>query len=79
MSSNQDWIIDYHPKCKDLFIGTAGSFHAWKFMPNIGKYMVQGLARTLSNELALKWAWDRETTGGAACSHYIPKQDLKDL
>ncbi|KAI8625007.1 sarcosine oxidase [Xylariaceae sp. FL1651] len=78
MSPNQDWIIDYHPSCKDLFIATAGSFHAWKFMPNIGKYVVQGLLGTLSNDLARKWAWDREPTG-AACSHYIPEQDLKDF
>jgi sarcosine oxidase/L-pipecolate oxidase len=78
VSPNQDWVIDYHPKCENLFIGSAGSFHAWKFMPNIGKYVVQGLTKTLDEGKARKWAWDRENKG-AACAHYIPSRDLKDI
>lgn len=41
VSRNQDFIIDYHPKCENLVIATAGSFHSMKFLPTIGKNVVQ--------------------------------------
>ncbi|KAK4141815.1 putative sarcosine oxidase [Dichotomopilus funicola] len=66
VSPNQDLIIDYHPKCANLVIASAGSFHSWKFLPNIGEYVVKRIFNTLDEDLVRKWAWDRENTG-AAC------------
>jgi sarcosine oxidase/L-pipecolate oxidase len=37
LSPKQDFIIDYHPHCRNLVIAGAGSFHSWEFLPTIGK------------------------------------------
>ncbi|KAK4032194.1 putative sarcosine oxidase protein [Parachaetomium inaequale] len=78
VSPNQDFVIDYHPHCNNLIIAGAGSFHSWKFLPTIGKYVVQRIMGTLDEPLARKWAWDRENVG-AACEMYIPTRDVKNI
>ncbi|KAE9378260.1 sarcosine oxidase [Stipitochalara longipes BDJ] len=78
VTPNQDFIISSHPNCKNLYIATGGSFHGWKFMPTIGKYVVQMLDGTLDKEKTRRWAWDRGNEG-AACVMYIPTRDLKDI
>ncbi|KAK4449070.1 putative sarcosine oxidase protein [Podospora aff. communis PSN243] len=78
VSPNQDFIIDYHPKCKNLVIASAGSFHSWKFLPNIGEYVVKRVFNTLEEDLVRKWAWDRENTG-SACEMYDPSRDMKAI
>ena len=78
VSPNQDFVIDYHPHCNNLIIAGAGSFHSWKFLPTIGKYVVQRIMGTLDESLARKWAWDRENVG-AACEMYIPTRDVKNI
>jgi sarcosine oxidase / L-pipecolate oxidase len=77
-SPNQDFIIDYHPKCKNLVIASAGSFHSWKFLPNIGEYVVKRVFNTLEEDLVRKWAWNRENTG-SACEMYDPSRDMKAI
>ena len=59
-------------------IATAGSFHGWKFLPNIGKYIVQRIFGTLEESLARKWAWDRKNMG-SACEMYDPTRDMKAI
>lgn len=78
VTPNQDFIISPHPACKGLYIAGGGSFHSWKFLPTIGKYVVQMLKGQLASEPAEKWAWDRKDEG-AACEMYIPQKDLKDF
>ncbi|GES64638.1 FAD dependent oxidoreductase [Aspergillus terreus] len=50
-----DFIFDYHPEHKNLFIATGGSGHAFKFLPVMGKYIVGSLERKLPTELLEKW------------------------
>ncbi|EAW13713.1 NAD(P)/FAD-dependent oxidoreductase [Aspergillus clavatus NRRL 1] len=50
-----DFICDYHPDHKNLFIATGGSGHAFKFLPVLGKYIVGSLERKLPDELLEKW------------------------
>jgi sarcosine oxidase / L-pipecolate oxidase len=78
VTPNQDWVIDSHPKCKNLYIAGGGSFHSWKFLPTVGAYVVQKLAGTLDEEKSARWAWDREDSGGA-CIMYIPTRDVKNI
>ncbi|KAH8907954.1 nucleotide-binding domain-containing protein [Coniochaeta sp. PMI_546] len=78
VNPNQDFIIDYHPKCENLVIATAGSFHSWKLLPTIGKYVVQKIFGTLEEDLARKWAWDR-VNSGSACEMYEPTRDMKTI
>lgn len=77
-SPNQDFIIDYHPNCENLVIATAGSFHRWKFLPTIGKYVVQKIFGTLEEDLAREWAWDRVNSGSAR-EMYEPTRDMKTI
>ncbi|KAK9452956.1 FAD dependent oxidoreductase [Dipodascopsis uninucleata] len=56
----QDFIFDYKPDVKNMFIATGGSGHAFKFLPVLGKYAVGCLERTLSSDLLEKFAWREE-------------------
>lgn len=78
VTPDQDWVITPHPKCGNLYVATAGSFHGWKFLPIIGSYVTRMLHGKLDEEQTRRWAWDRQTRG-SACPMYIPTRDLKDL
>ncbi|KAF6823315.1 sarcosine oxidase [Colletotrichum musicola] len=55
-----DFIMDYHPDYKNLFVGGAGSGHAFKFLPVLGEYMSLALKRRLPPNLASKWRFRTE-------------------
>ncbi|KAI1768637.1 sarcosine oxidase [Hypoxylon sp. FL1150] len=74
---DEDWIISPHPASKNLYIAAGGSFHGYKFLPIIGKYIVQMLDGKLSEEHTRKWAWDRDLT--PRVTKYTPRGDLKDI
>ncbi len=78
ITPNQDFIISPHPHSRNLHIATGGSFHGWKFLPIIGKYVVQSLDGELEKELMERWAWDREQKGSAH-ETVMPRRELKDL
>jgi sarcosine oxidase/L-pipecolate oxidase len=78
ITPNQDFIISSHPRCKRLYIATGGSFHGWKFLPIIGKYVVQMLDGTLDESRVKRWAWDRDQKGSAH-DKIMPKRELKDV
>ncbi|KAI0863938.1 DAO-domain-containing protein [Xylaria cubensis] len=52
-----DWIIDYHPSYRNLFIATGGSGHAFKFLPIIGEKVVDCLVGRCPEEFREKWKW----------------------
>lgn len=52
-----DWIIDYHPSYKNLFIATGGSGHAFKFLPILGDKIVNCLLGRCPEEFRDKWKW----------------------
>ncbi|KAJ2897623.1 putative atp synthase subunit beta protein [Zalerion maritima] len=56
---SEEFIISPHTACKNLYIATAGSFHGFKFLPILGKYVVQMLEGTLGEEERKKWGWDK--------------------
>ncbi|KAK3988903.1 FAD dependent oxidoreductase [Cladorrhinum sp. PSN332] len=60
VTPTRDFIVSPHSGVHDLFIATGGSFHGFKFLPIIGKYVVQMLSDELDPALQKKWAWDRE-------------------
>ncbi|KJK63999.1 FAD dependent oxidoreductase [Aspergillus parasiticus SU-1] len=55
-----DFILDYHPQHKNMFIATGGSGHAFKFLPVIGKYVVGCFEKNLSQDLLQKWKFPTE-------------------
>ena len=56
---------------------TCGSFHGWKFLPVLGKYVVLMLEGNLDPSLAEKWAWDRELPPTDKHSTW-PRVELRD-
>jgi glycine/D-amino acid oxidase-like deaminating enzyme len=60
VTPSEDFIISPHTACEGLFVATCGSFHGFKFLPVLGKYVVKMLSGALDLELQKRWAWDRE-------------------
>ncbi|KFA69532.1 hypothetical protein S40285_07268 [Stachybotrys chlorohalonatus IBT 40285] len=78
VTPTQDPIICEHPHAKNLYLATGGSFHSWKFLPILGKYIAQMIKGTLDPELAEKWAWDREDNGSAH-EGLLPTREMRDV
>ncbi|KAJ9121575.1 hypothetical protein QFC22_002194 [Naganishia vaughanmartiniae] len=53
-----DWLIDWHPKKQNLLFATAGCGHAFKFLPNIGREIVNKIEGTLAPALDNKWRFE---------------------
>jgi sarcosine oxidase/L-pipecolate oxidase len=59
-----DFLIDYHPRYKGLFVATGGSGHAFKFLPVIGERVVECLLGRTPEDFQGKWKWpDRVPEG----------------
>ncbi|KAK3316793.1 FAD dependent oxidoreductase [Apodospora peruviana] len=78
VTPSEDFIISPHSACPGLYIATCGSFHGFKFLPVIGKYVVQMLEGQLDSALGDKWAWGRELP--TVVSHKkLSNVELRDL
>ncbi|KAF2731752.1 sarcosine oxidase [Polyplosphaeria fusca] len=55
-----DFLIDYHPKWKGLFVATGGAGHAFKFLPVIGDAIVQCVVGRMPDEFKGRWEWPAE-------------------
>ncbi|KAI1336075.1 sarcosine oxidase [Xylariaceae sp. FL0016] len=73
---DEDWVISPHPS-RNLYIASGGSFHAWKFIPVVGKLVVQILDDQMSAEHCRRFAWDRNYT--PVVTTYTPRKDLKNV
>jgi sarcosine oxidase/L-pipecolate oxidase len=83
ITPSQDQLITKHPhlKLSNLYLAVGGSFHSWKFLPIIGKYVVNVLDG-ISNgaEKDARWRWKTgERQGRGAHEKVIPKRELRDF
>ncbi|KAJ7176133.1 FAD dependent oxidoreductase [Mycena crocata] len=81
-SIDDDWVIGYYPGSeKSLLIATGGSGHGYKFLPVIGKLVVDSIEDKLSEELSAKFAVDRsKNQNKTRAAGSIPQElVLKDL
>jgi glycine/D-amino acid oxidase-like deaminating enzyme len=78
MSASDDWFVTPHPASKNLYIATVGSWHSYKFLPTVGKYVVKMLEGQLDDEQRRRWAWDREP-GDDSGNQYWPRRDWRDI
>ncbi|KAK7207695.1 FAD dependent oxidoreductase [Myxozyma melibiosi] len=53
----KDFLFDYKPGVKNLFVASGGSGHGLKFLPIIGKYAVGCFERSLDKSLLEKFSW----------------------
>lgn len=81
ISPDQSQLICRHPsdQLSNLYFATAGSFHSWKFLPNIGKYIANVL-NGVSNgaERDTVWAWKTSFSDRGAHEKVLPKGELRD-
>ena len=61
-----DFLVDYHPQYKGLFLATGGSGHAFKFLPVIGEEVVGVLeGKVEKGGIRALWKWrDKKVEGG---------------
>ncbi|KAJ7691752.1 FAD dependent oxidoreductase [Mycena rosella] len=59
-SRDGDWVVGYHPQSdRSLVFATAGSGHAFKFLPVMGRLVADAIEDRLSPDLVAKFAVDR--------------------
>jgi glycine/D-amino acid oxidase-like deaminating enzyme len=78
LTPSKDFIISPHSECDGLYVATCGSFHGFKFLPILGKYVVEMLDGNLEPALKERWAWDRKLPPTEKNTHW-PWKELKDL
>ncbi|KAF5322107.1 hypothetical protein D9619_001973 [Psilocybe cf. subviscida] len=61
-SPDGDWVIGRYPMDESLILATAGSGHAYKFLPVIGKLVADLVEDKMEPELAAKFAVNREVS-----------------
>ncbi|EEY22005.1 conserved hypothetical protein [Verticillium alfalfae VaMs.102] len=52
-----DFLVDYHPGWRGLFLATAGSGHGFKFLPIIGDHIVDCVEGRRPEAFDDKWRW----------------------
>lgn len=72
------FIISPHPKHRNLKLAVGGSAHGFKFLPVIGRYIVDMMEGTLDAEIARKWRW-RPGASSALNAHPLPTIDLSSV
>ena len=57
-----DFVVDYHPHWRGLFVATGGSGHAFKFLPIIGEKVVDCIKGQCPLDFKPKWSWKTSGT-----------------
>ncbi|KAF8911466.1 FAD dependent oxidoreductase [Gymnopilus junonius] len=79
-SPDGNWVIGRHPKDDSLVIATAGSGHAYKFLPVIGRLVADLIEDKLDTQLVEKFSVDRQVLKVDLSRTGAPvKLDLNDL
>lgn len=77
-TSDSHFIIDRIPGSDQVFVATGDSGHAFKFLPNIGKYIREKLEGTLDAEKNHCWRWKEDAAAFSAsnCAWRVGNYDL---
>jgi sarcosine oxidase/L-pipecolate oxidase len=85
ITPTQNQLICQHPNpsLRNLYLAVGGSFHSYKFLPTIGKYVVN-VIQGVSNGDEKDRAWEWKQTGPPekpemAHANVIPRRHFKDL
>ncbi|KAF5348635.1 hypothetical protein D9758_006872 [Tetrapyrgos nigripes] len=78
-SPDGDWIVGPHPEDPALILATAGSGHAFKFLPVIGCLVADAVQGTLDTVLAKKFALDRPASFAARTDGVRAEQEIEEL
>ncbi|KAJ5925299.1 hypothetical protein N7454_007938 [Penicillium verhagenii] len=81
ITPGQHPLITQHPHShlSNLYLAVGGSFHCWKFLPIIGRYVsnvVHGVSNGADRDTA--WGWKEDQRGRGVHSGLIPNHELRD-
>ncbi|CAE7171239.1 unnamed protein product [Rhizoctonia solani] len=62
-TTDEDWIIDYHPDHPRLLLATGGSGHGFKFLPVLGRVIADRLENKLDDESRQLFSFTRPRSG----------------
>lgn len=82
ISPDQNQLICRHPdsRLSHLFFATGGSFHSWKFLPIIGKYVVNVLnSKSNGEDKDSMWKWKTQFAARGAHEKAMPRFELRDF
>ncbi|KAL3477233.1 FAD dependent oxidoreductase [Aspergillus californicus] len=85
ISANQHPVIARHPdhRLDNLYLAVGGSFHFYKFLPTVGKYVANVLDGVGNGtEKDEMWSWKKESTGTSergVHASLVPKREFKDF
>lgn len=79
ITPDQHPVISRHPhqRLANLYMAFGGSFHCWKFLPTIGRYvanMLKGVSNGADYDEA--WAWKKERKGQGVHDKLIPSKEF---
>lgn len=77
-TSDSHLIVDKVPEYHQVYVASGDSGHAFKFLPNIGKYIREKLEGKLDPELEHCWRWKEEavTFSAAKCSWRVVNEEI---
>jgi sarcosine oxidase / L-pipecolate oxidase len=81
VSPDQNQLICRHPdpRLSNLYLATAGSFHSWKFLSIIGRYVCNVLAGVSNGEERDRtWAWKTAFDERGAHEKVLPTSELRN-
>ncbi|KAJ4421733.1 hypothetical protein N0V82_003577 [Gnomoniopsis sp. IMI 355080] len=73
------FLIGKHPAHDGLHLAVGGSAHGFKFLPVLGKYVVQSIEGSLDNRMAAKWRWRPGASLEGPCPHVTPLIELSEI
>lgn len=71
-----------HPHLSNLYLAAGGSFHCWKFLPTIGKYVTNvlaGISNGADRDAAWAWKYEGTKSKGGVHSKLKPDRELREI
>jgi sarcosine oxidase/L-pipecolate oxidase len=77
--ADYNFLISPHPSHPSLKVAIGGSAHGFKFMPILGKYIVDMLEDKLDHTFSQKWRWRPGAKLLGTDPHPTALQDLNSM
>ncbi|KAL2021278.1 hypothetical protein VTK56DRAFT_7357 [Thermocarpiscus australiensis] len=74
-TATADFLVDYHPRWRGLFVATGDSGHAFKFLPVLGDKIADCIARARPPQFEDKWEWKEAAATAAGVETPVVTED----
>ncbi|OJT01951.1 L-pipecolate oxidase [Trametes pubescens] len=76
---DENWVIGYHPEDSSLVLATAGSGHAYKFLPVVGRLVADAIEGKLPPDVASRFAVNRPHAKDGVVAPELRYQPAEEL